>query len=231
MATPIGIQLKQRIATPSTATKTNHKPVKVTGILHFTENQRGEGVMSRHGAGLDGSPGLVVFPNRFKNAPQDTGWQLVSYDVNQDSRQAFAYLVTNQGQIRDAIKDLRTQLRDTPEGAIFFANDEDIVAVAMVYFSPNGDGSLDGYYSQGNYGETGIKVVPDGNTVVPVQEGWNLVVLYENPDNHRTLIAEPALDDQTINEAICGLTDQLAGLQPSKQTSKQRQPIAAAQQR
>lgn len=232
MATPIGIKLQKPIHTASkTNGNGNHKPVRITAILRFVENQRGEGVMSRHGAGLDGSPGLVVFPNRFKNAPKDTGWQLVTYDVNPDSRQAFAYLSTNQGQIKSAIRDLRQQLMITPDGVTFFANDEDIVAVAMINFSPNGDGSLTGYYSQGNYGPDGMKVVPAGNSTVPIQEGWNLVVLYENPDNHRTLIAEPALDEEMLNDAIDQLRDQLDMIQyPDQEQADKQQPIAAAQQ-
>lgn len=87
----------------------------VLTIMKFGFSQEGLDVDSRlvtkHGVGINGTGGLVVFPDKNANLSIHPGWYLVKLGIRRDERFALARPCLDLAIIQDAISDLEKQLQ------------------------------------------------------------------------------------------------------------------------
>lgn len=193
---------------------------EVTAVLYFErkrDQRADEFVLSaKHGRGIKGREGLVVFPHRETEVSMRAGIQMVEFQLKPYHHFAFAKSVTDKAKIEEVVSDLRLQVArlDSISSAVEeIDTDAEMTTNVILKFEtqtgPDGKPRLVARHGAGLSDGKGLVIFADHRSPLSIKEGWNMVSVGLWSDRKYGL-AQGAMHDGWLNEAIQDLSEQIA---------------------
>lgn len=209
---PAGITVSE--PKPVVETRPEPEPQEVTAVLYFHIGKYN--LSAKHGRGIKGREGLVVFPHRDAPVSLRAGTQMVQFSLLPYHHFAFAMPCMEKMKIQGVVDDLRLQmarLESLSQDVEEIDSGADKTTIALLKFEtqqgPDGKSRLVARHGTGLSGGKGLVIFADHKSPLQIKEGWNLVSIGLWEDRKYGL-AQGSMQYGWLNEAIQDLAEQIA---------------------